>query len=87
MSRATQLLTRSELCVHRDAKLDSRIPLSCSRFDLHSWIIIVRSACELIVHRQQQQQFQNGIKLSPNVNSLDTVKFVLKTCVILRTTP
>ena len=87
MSRATQLPTRSELCVHRDATLDSRIPSSCSIFDLNSWILLVRSACELIVRRQKQQQFQNGIKLSPNVNSLDTVKFVLKTCVILRTTP
>ena len=39
-----------------------------------SWLFINRKTT----------QIQNGIKLSPNVNSLDTVKFVLKTCVNLR---
>ena len=33
---------------------------------------------------EKQQKIKNGIKWSPNVNSLGTLKFVLKTCVILR---
>ena len=35
-SRAIQMLTRSELCVHRNATLYNRIPLSCSGCDLNS---------------------------------------------------
>ena len=62
------MLTRSELCVHRSTTLKSRIPLC--------WVL-VRSTCELSVHRQKQhKKNQNRIKVSPNVNSLDTVKFV-----------
>ena len=35
----------------------------------------------------EKQKNKNGIKLSHDVSSLDTAKFVLKTCVILRTPP
>ena len=58
--------------------------MSCSRCDFTvGFLLSVCSTCELIVH--QHPKIKTGIKLSPNVNSLDTVKFVLKMCVILRT--
>ena len=47
------MLTRSELRAHRNSTLNIRIPLSCSRCDLNSWIPLFRSTCELIVLRQK----------------------------------
>ena len=77
------MLTRSDLCGHRNATLNSRIPLSCSR--CVGFFLSARRVTWLFIN--WTQKIKTGSKCRQTWTHSRPWSFFLKMCVIMRTHP